>query len=52
MKQKQAVPNAALITINPGLRKQVRIRVAQLGITIKAFCEEAIKKHLAENDHK
>ena len=54
MKQEQSPPPiAAIITIDPSLRKQVRVRVAQLGVTIKAFCEEAIRKHLvAEDDHK
>ena len=45
--------SAAIITISPELRKRVRIRVAQLGTTIKSFCEEAIRKHLVEeDDHK
>ena len=43
----------AVITIDSDLRKRVRIRVAQLGTTIKAFCEEAIVKLLEDqDDHK
>jgi len=47
-----AIP-IAVITIDSDLRKRVRIRVAQLGITIKSFCEEAILNHLdSQDDHK
>jgi len=43
----------AVITIDSDLRKRVRIRVAQLGTTIKSFCEEAILNHLdSQDDHK
>lgn len=54
MEQEQPTPpNAAIITISPELHKRVRIRVAQYGISIKAFCEKAIENHLAEqDDHK
>jgi len=40
----------AVITIDSDLRKRVRIRVAQLGTTIKAFCEEAILRLLEDHD--
>ena len=43
----------AVITIDSELRKLVRVRVAQLGTTIKSFCEEAILNHLdSQDDHK
>lgn len=43
----------AVIAIDSDLRKRVRIRVAQLGTTIKSFCEEAIQNHLdSQDDHK
>ena len=43
----------AVITIDSELRKRVRIRVAQMGTTIKSFCEEAILNHLdSQDDHK
>jgi len=43
----------AVITIDADLRKRVRIRVAELGTTIKSFCEEAILSHLdGQDDHK
>ena len=43
----------AVITIDSDLRKRVRIRVAQMGTTIKAFCEEAILDRLdSQDDHK
>ena len=46
----------AVITIDSDLRKRVRIRVAQMGTTIKSFCEEAISNHLDnqgyQDDHK
>ena len=43
----------AVITIDSDLRKRVRIRVAELGTTIKSFCEEAILNHLdGQDDHK
>ena len=43
----------AVITIDSDLRKRVRIRVAQLGTTIKSFCEEAILNYLdGQDDHK
>ena len=48
----EATP-VAVITIDSDLRKRVRIRVAQLGTTIKSFCEEAILNHLdSQDDHK
>jgi len=47
------VTPVAVITIDRDLRKRVRIRVAQLGTTIKSFCEEAILNHLdSQDDHK
>ena len=50
--QVEATP-VAVITIDSDLRKRVRIRVAQLGTTIKSFCEEAILNHLdRQDDHK
>ena len=43
----------AVIAIDSELRKRVRVRVAQLGTTIKSFCEEAILNHLnSQDDHK
>ena len=43
----------AVITIDSDLRKRVRIRVAQMGTTIKSFCEKAILNHLdSQDDHK
>ena len=54
-KELPATPIAA-ITISSALRKRVRIRVAQMGTTIKSFCEEAISNHLDnqgdQDDHK
>ena len=46
----QDVTPVAVITIDSDLRKRVRIRVAQLGTTIKSFCEEAILSHLDSQD--
>jgi hypothetical protein len=47
------VTPVAVIVINSDLRKRVRIRVAQLGTTIKSFCEDAILNHLdSQDDHK
>jgi len=40
----------AVIAIDADLRKRVRVYVAQMGITIKAFCEEAIINHLENQD--
>lgn len=43
----------AVIAIDADLRKRVRVHVAQMGLTIKAFCEEAISNHLeSQDDHK
>ena len=55
MEQEEESPatQIAVITIDSDLRKRVRIRVAQLGTTIKSFCEEAILNHLdSQDDHK
>ena len=55
MEREEESPAAqiAVITIDADLRKRVRVRVAQLGTTIKSFCEEAILNHLdSQDDHK
>jgi len=55
MEQEEESPATpvAVITIDSDLRKRVRIRVAQLGTTIKSFYEEAILNHLdSQDDHK
>ena len=55
MEQEEESPatQIAVITIDSDLRKRVRVRVAQLGTTIKSFCEEAILNHLdSQDDHK
>ena len=55
MEQEEESPatQIAVITIDSNLRKRVRVRVAQLGTTIKSFCEEAILNHLdSQDDHK
>ena len=51
--EESPVTPVAVITIDSDLRKRVRIRVAQIGTTIKSFCEEAILNHLdSQDDHK
>ena len=55
MEQEEESPatQIAVITIDSDLRKRVRIRVAQLGTTIKSFCEKAILNYLdSQDDHK
>ena len=51
--EESPVTPVAVITIDSDLRKRVRIRVAQMGTTIKSFCEEAILNYLDnQDDHK